>query len=68
MIDLADFLYKERIAQNLTQRELAKIAGFPAPAIHRYETGITDPSFFRAECILNALGYKIDITLEEPNE
>lgn len=64
MTDLANFLYNERISQNLTRKELSKLSGASITSLYNYEKGIIEPSFFMAECIINALGYKIEITLE----
>ena len=50
-----------------TQRELAKRSGVSYASVCRWEKGQTEPLYFCVECLLNALGYRLEIVKDESN-
>lgn len=47
--------------EGLTQQELADASGVGANQICNYEKGYNEPSYFKAECLLNAMGYGLKV-------
>lgn len=50
---------KLRISRNITQKQLAKLAGLSQQHISKIEKGLVDPNYATLEKNANALGYKI---------
>ena len=63
-MDIGEKMKLIRKAEGLTQKQLAKISGVPHATICRYEGG-SDPKYFYVECILGALGYRLEIVKDD---
>ena len=50
-----------------TQRELAERSGLSYASVCRWEKEQNEPPYFCAECLLNALGYRLEIVRDESN-
>jgi predicted nucleotidyltransferase/DNA-binding XRE family transcriptional regulator len=61
MIDVAGTLRRARKSAQLSQAELAGLAGTSQPALARYETGATRPSLPTLERLLSACGRRLQI-------
>lgn len=51
----------ERIKRGLTLRQLSDKTGYSIASLHSWERGKRSPIMFHAECVLNALGYKLKV-------
>ena len=57
----ADILFSVRKESGLTRTELANMSGISSNTIENYERKkIKEPSIYKVEQILNALGYDLD--------
>lgn len=61
---LGSLLQRARSEAGLSQRRLARLAGTSQPAIARYETGASVPSWSTLERLLNACGQHARIVTE----
>lgn len=61
-------LQKIRKEAGLTQRELSELSGVSYRAIQDYEREKVIPTLFMAESVLNALGYKLEVVVDDRNE
>ena len=50
-----------RKAQGISQRELGIQAGIPQASVCRWELGQCEPRYFDVECLLDTLGYRLEI-------
>lgn len=57
----SDWLKKELKMQDLTPTKLAKISGVHPNTIHNYLAERCEPTWFNAECLINALGYDLAV-------
>ena len=60
-MSIGDEIKRIRKAKGLTQRQLAKISGISNASISRWESGQNEPTYFDAECLINALGCRLEI-------
>ncbi len=60
--DLIAEIAKLRISNGITQSELARLTGISQPNIARFEKNIHSASLSTTIKILNALGYKFEIS------
>ena len=54
-----------RKAQGISQRELGIQAGIPPASVCRWELGQCEPRYFDVECLLDTLGYRLEIVKNE---
>ncbi len=62
MSDVATIIRRTRTGANLSQAELAELAGTSQPALARYETGATLPTLPTLERLLSACGRRLRIS------
>ena len=55
----SDWLSRKLEYREMTVTRLAKLSGVHPNTIHNYLAGRCEPTLFNAQCILNALGYKL---------
>ena len=60
-MSIGDEIKRIRKAKGLTQRQLAKISGISNASISRWESGQNEPTYFDAECLILALGCRLEI-------
>lgn len=53
----ANRLYRERISQNMSQKELADLVGLSRQTINMYENARKEPSLFNAIKIADCVGF-----------
>lgn len=59
MLDARETIIACRIKSGMTLKEVANRAGVNHVTIHYWETGRNDPTFFKIQCVLGAMGYKL---------
>lgn len=52
----------------ITQRQLAQRSGIPCGMICSYERGRHEPSYFTVECLLKAMGCRLEIVEDIKDE
>ena len=57
-----------RRQKRISQQQLAEMTGVVQASICAWERGKNEPKFFTAECLLEALGYKILIVPRSEDE
>ena len=55
---------KARLERDLSQRQLAELAGVSQPVINRFESGEQSPSIDRLATLAEALGYDLEVKLK----
>lgn len=62
MLDVGEVIKNCRKFRGVSQADLAKRAGITAVQISRYERGENNPTFDTVQYILEALGFKLELT------
>ena len=65
MMSIGEKIKLIRKAEGLTQKDIAELSGIPHSTICRYEKEGSDPKYFYVECILGALGYRLEIVKDD---
>ena len=63
--DLSEFCMLERQKQGLSQKEVSKRSGVSASTIGGFERGQFVPNIYTVECIIEALGYELQVMKKE---
>ena len=63
-LNSADMIKRTRIRSGLSQNDLARMTGFSAASISRWEAGKRAPSVETFEAIMAALGAEIHVIVE----
>ena len=57
----SDWLSSQLAERNMTVTKLGKISGVHPNTIHNYLSERCEPTFFNAQCLVNALGYDLGV-------
>lgn len=59
MLDARETIIACRIKRGMTLKEVANLSGVNHVTIHYWETGRNEPTFFKIQCVLGAMGFEL---------
>lgn len=69
MLDARDTIILCRMKSGMTLEEVARRSGVNHTTVHNWEVGKADPTFFKMQCVLGAMGFGLKLyKLEESDE